>query len=139
MSRHDEWTPGMDSGEVLVHHKTLETFVTETFQAVGMRQPDAAFHARALVESNLRAHDAHGVLRLPHYLRRIAVGAINPRPSIQTIKGSAGLEVIDGDDGPGFLVGRDAMLRAIALAETFNIGAVGVVRSNHFGVAALYA
>ncbi len=49
------------------------------------------------------------------------------------------MEVLDGDDGPGFIVGRDAMKRAIQLAEKFNVGVVGAIRSNHFGAAGIYA
>jgi LDH2 family malate/lactate/ureidoglycolate dehydrogenase len=55
------------------------------------------------------------------------------------LRGGLGLEVLDGDDGLGFVVGRAAMQRAVELARQFNIGAVGAVRSNHFGAAALYA
>jgi LDH2 family malate/lactate/ureidoglycolate dehydrogenase len=43
-----------------------------------------------------------------------------------------------GDDGPGFIVGRDAMNRAVELAGEQSLGAVGVIRSNHFGAAGIY-
>lgn len=129
----------MAEKEILVSHKTLTTFVSALFANAGMKEKDAAFHARALVQTNLWGVDSHGVLRVPIYLKRMRSGAINPQPDINSIKGSFGLEVLDGDDGPGFIVGRDAMLRAIELAEQFNIGAVGVIRSNHFGATAIYA
>ena len=48
------------------------------------------------------------------------------------------MEVMHGDDGPGQIVGRAAMERAIELAKTYNIGMVGAIRSNHFGAAATY-
>jgi L-2-hydroxycarboxylate dehydrogenase (NAD+) len=83
--------------------------------------------------------DSHGVLRVPAYVRRLRKGAMNPCPQTRIVRGSLGLEVLDGDDGPGVIVGRDAMLRAIELAERYNLGAVGVIRSNHFGAAAIYA
>jgi len=128
----------MGENEIRVDHERLEAFVAQIFEKVGLETADAAFHARALVDTNLWGVDSHGVLRVPVYVKRMRSGAINPRPEIRTVRGSLGLEVLDGDDGPGFLVGRDAMLRAIELAEQYNLGAVGAIRSNHFGATALY-
>ena len=129
----------MAEAEVLVRHDQLETLLSRLFQHAGMLPEDAAFHAQALVLSNLWGIDSHGVLRAPIYLQRLRSRAINPRPQVRTLRGSRGLEVLDGDDGPGFIVGRQAMLRAVTLAQDYNIGMVSVVRSNHFGAAALYA
>ena len=128
----------MSENQVLVECQTLEAFVTELFTLAGIQQPDAAFHAKALVDTNLWGVDSHGVLRVPVYIKRLRSGAVNPRPEIRAVRGSLGLEVLDGDDGPGFIVGRDAMQRAVELAEQFNVGAVGAIRSNHFGATAIY-
>jgi LDH2 family malate/lactate/ureidoglycolate dehydrogenase len=49
------------------------------------------------------------------------------------------LEVFDGDNGPGQIVGRAAMERAIELAKTYNVGIVEAFHSNHFGAAATYS
>lgn len=129
----------MAEAEVLVHHNQLETFLSRLFQHAGMLPEDAGYHAQALVLSNLWGIDSHGVLRAPIYLQRLRSQAINPQPQVKTLRGSRGLEVMDGDNGPGFIVGRQAMLRAIELAQEYHIGMVSVVRSNHFGAAALYA
>jgi LDH2 family malate/lactate/ureidoglycolate dehydrogenase len=129
----------MAENQVLVKHEFLESFLTEMFLATGMSLEDAGYHAHALVLSNLWGIDSHGVLRAPIYLKRLRSRAINPRPDIHVLRGGGSLEVLDGDDGAGFIVGRFAMQRAITLAEQYNIGMVGVVRSNHFGAAALYA
>ncbi|MBP7691561.1 MAG: Ldh family oxidoreductase [Anaerolineales bacterium] len=129
----------MAENEILVRAEDLEPFVDELFRRAGLAADDAAFSARCLVDTNLWGIDSHGVLRLPDYVKRLRKRAINPQPQSKLLRGSQGLEVIDGDDGPGFIVGRDAMLRAIELAETHNVGVVGAIRSNHFGAAALYA
>jgi L-2-hydroxycarboxylate dehydrogenase (NAD+) len=129
----------MSESEVLVHHDHLEYFLSCLFQKTGMHEGDASYHAHALVLSNLWGIDSHGALRAPIYFKRLASRAINPTPHIKTLRGSRGLEVLDGDDGSGFIVGRQAMLRAIDLAKEYHIGMVSVVRSNHFGAAALYA
>ncbi len=129
----------MAENEVLVRHDILEAFLAKMFLAAGLQSEDARYHAQALVLSNLWGIDSHGTLRAPIYLKRLRSRAINPRPELRLLRGGLGLEVLDGDDGSGFIVGRDAMRRAIALAEQYNIGMVSVVRSNHFGAAALYA
>jgi L-2-hydroxycarboxylate dehydrogenase (NAD+) len=129
----------MSEKETLVNAKSLESFVTALFCHVGMEQRDAVFSANAMVRTNLWGIDSHGVLRLPIYIRRLRSGAVKAKPDIKKIRGSQALEVLHGDDGLGFIVGREAMDRAIQLAEKFNVGIVGAIRSNHFGAAALYA
>ena len=129
----------MTKKEILVNHKTLTAFVDALFTSVGMEEKDAAFHAQALVDTNLWGVDSHGVLRVPAYIQRMRSGAVNVRPNIETVRGALGLEVLHGDDGPGFIVGRDAMLRAVELAEQYNVGVVGAIRSNHFGATSIYA
>ena len=132
-------SPTRAKNEVLVRPSALERFVTKVFEAAGMAGSEANFCARALVQSNLWGIDSHGVLRVPTYTRRLLSGAMNPRPQIRSLRGAAGLEVLDGDDGPGFLVGRAAMERAIELAEEINVGVVGAIRSNHYGAGAIYS
>lgn len=129
----------MSSDEIRVRPETLEIFLTELFGKTGLEESDAVFVARTLVQTNLWGIDSHGVIRVPIYAKRLQVGAINPRPQIRRIRGSKGLEVIDGDNGHGFIVGREAMKRAIELAREFNIGMVGTIKSNHFGAAGIYA
>jgi len=124
--------------KILVNHTKLQDFVMELFSGVGMPPADAAFYAQSLVDTNLWGIDSHGVLRVPIYIKRLLAGSCNPKPNITTIKSAITLEVLDGDDGAGQIVGREAMLRAIELAKTYNIGIVGVIRSNHFGAAATF-
>ena len=105
----------MAENEIRVDHERLQAFVTEIFEKAGLKPADATFHAKALVDTNLWGVDSHGVLRVPAYVRRMRSGAVNPRPNIQITRGSLGLEVLDGDDGMGYVVGRAAMARAIEM------------------------
>jgi len=129
----------MSEAGIRVDSQTIERFVTAVFTKAGMREDDAAFFAEALVKTDLWGIGSHGVLRVPIYVKRLLTGAMNPRPQIKTIQSAEGLEVMHGDDGPGFIVGRDAMKRAIEIAETSSVAAVGAIRSNHFGAAGIYA
>ena len=47
--------------------------------------------------------------------------------------------VVDGDDGLGHHAAYRAMDEAVAIAREAGVGAVGVVRSSHFGAAGAYA
>jgi LDH2 family malate/lactate/ureidoglycolate dehydrogenase len=129
----------MPDADVRVDRHDLERFVAAVFRACGMRDEDAALVAGSLVQTDLWGKGSHGVMRVPHYAERMLGGAVNPRPDIKVVRGERAFQIVDGDDGPGFLAGRAAMLRAVELAEAHDVGAVGVVRSSHFGAAALYA
>ncbi|MDX1413302.1 MAG: Ldh family oxidoreductase [Candidatus Promineifilaceae bacterium] len=129
----------MSENNQIVPAAELQAFITKLFEQTGMSGEDAAFCGAAMVQTNLWGIDSHGVLRAPIYLERLISGAINKAPDIKTVRGGLALEVVTGDDGMGYVVGKAAMERAIELAEKFSIGAVGVIRSNHFGAAALYA
>ena len=126
------------SDEIRVNFEVLQNFTADLFQSTGMDQEDAEFFAKSLVDTNLWGVDSHGVLRVPIYIKRLLAGSCNPNPNIKTIKSAITLAVLDGDDGPGQIVGREAMARAIELAKTYNVGIVGSIRSNHFGAAATY-
>lgn len=117
----------------------VAAFITELFCSAGMPHDDAAFHAGALVKSNLWGIDSHGVMRAPAYFQRMLNGAINVKPDIRPVKGEDSLAVLDGDGGAGFIVAKRAMERAIDEARKNRIAAVGVINSNHFGAGALYA
>ncbi len=121
-----------------ITHEKLYSFTKELFSRGGMSDADATTCADFMIQTNLWGIDSHGVLRAPIYIKRLLSGAMNKAPEIKSLKDAGALEVLDGDDGCGYVVGRAAMARAIEKAEQFSIAAVGAIRSNHFGAAALY-
>ncbi len=123
----------------LLNYQVLQAFTADLFQSSGLSQEDALFCARSLVDTNLWGIDSHGVLRVPIYIKRLLAGSCNPQANIKAVKNAITMEVLDGDNGVGQIVGREAMTRAIELAKTYNIGLVGAIRSNHFGAAATYS
>jgi len=129
----------MSTRVVKVSAESLSNFVTGIFQGAGCSEAGAQDMAECLVQTNLWGIDSHGVLRVPEYLKRFQSGAMNNKPEIRTLKSGPGLEVLDADNGAGYVAGRAAMARAIELARTGNIAAVGIINSNHCGAASLYA
>ncbi len=128
----------MTSKNNIINHEVLESFAAKMLQKVGLNEENAAFCAKSLVDTNLWGIDSHGVLRLPIYTKRLKSGAMNANPNVKKIGGSQLFEVYNGDNGPGYIVGREAINRAIELAEKSHVAAVGAMGSNHFGAAAIY-
>ena len=122
-----------------VSAESLEAFVTQVFQKAGCNESSARDMAQCLVQTNLWGIDSHGVLRVKKYLDRIRSGSMNGAPELKTLKSDAALEVLDADNGSGYVAGKAAMARAIELARQQNIAAVGIINSNHCGATSLYA
>ncbi|HEX4297044.1 MAG TPA: Ldh family oxidoreductase, partial [Devosia sp.] len=117
----------------------LRRFLVELFSRVGMSAENATYSAECLILTNLWGIDSHGVLRVPIYVQRLAGNVIKANPEVRRVAGKHAFEVLDGDNGMGFVVGRVAMARAVELAKAHGIGAVSVRSSNHFGAASLFA
>jgi L-2-hydroxycarboxylate dehydrogenase (NAD+) len=121
-----------------VHVDEIVRFITRALAAVGVSQEDARQVAALMAESDALGGDAHGVFRLPQYIKQIEDGAVNPRPKIQVLNDRAGAALIDGDNGLGHLVMKRATELAIEKARACGVGWVGTRRSNHAGPAQLY-
>ncbi len=117
----------------------VREFIAQAFRSVGMRERDANDVAALMTRADLLGADGHGIFRLPQYLRRIRAGGINLQPTIRIEQERGATALIDGDNGMGHLVVKQATELAIAKAKTHGIGWVGCKMSNHAGPASLYA
>ena len=104
-----------------------------------MAEDDAWTVARALVETSLMGIDSHGVRLFPLYLREITEGRAKARPRYSIERPAPALARLDGDGGPGILVGLEAAEVAGEIAARQGIGLVLAFNSNHFGAASIYA
>ena len=116
----------------------LNYFLNEVFFKLGMPKSDADWIADTLVQAELKGVSSHGVIRMPQYTKRLELSLVNPKPKITTIKDAGSLALLDGDNGMGQIVSRDAMQNCIQRAKEHNVGVVFVKESNHFGAAATY-
>ncbi|MDZ7802320.1 MAG: Ldh family oxidoreductase [Trueperaceae bacterium] len=117
----------------------LTQFTSRAFAAAGLPPEHADTIGRDLVRANLRGVDSHGVMRIPMYLERLRRGLVNPTPHVRVTRQTTAVASVDGDDAMGFIPAHMAMDEAMELAQDAGIGLVGVRRSGHFGMAALYA
>jgi LDH2 family malate/lactate/ureidoglycolate dehydrogenase len=117
----------------------IAALIKDAMMAVGVPALDATKIAELMLEADLTGADAHGVFRLPQYVRRIKAGGVNPRADIRVEKTAPATAMVDGDNGMGHLVMQRAADTAIVLARENGVSWVGARRSNHAGAAGTYA
>ena len=91
------------------------------------------------VATDLAGADAHGIFRLPHYVRRLRAGGVNPRADITVNRTGPATALVDGDNGVGHLVMAQAADTAVEIARQTGVAWVGARNSNHAGSAGVYA
>ena len=119
--------------------RDLRALCVDVLERVGVMSADAATAADALVQSNLRGVDTHGVRLLPAYVQRLQAGGVELCPEISVAADQGATAVIDGAYGLGQVVGKRAMSMAIAKASKSGIGMVVARNSSHVGALAYYA
>ncbi len=122
----------------LYRAEALQSFCEECLLACGMERGDASIVADSLVRSNLRGVDSHGVVRLGIYVRRLKTGLVNPRPEVAVVRESEATLLVDGDNGPGQVVGVRALEMGLEKVGRSGTVSVGVRGSNHYGAGAYY-
>lgn len=123
----------MGSGQVVLGHESLRSFVANLFVSAGSSPREARLISEQLVESNLSGHDSHGVGSIPSYIRNARSGNLPLNQSLSIVLESGPLLVCDGNGGAGQVMGHDAMARAIAIAEDQGACIVGLRNSHHLG------
>ncbi len=117
----------------LVPAEQLHALTTRIFATRGVPEEDAAWVATLLVRANLRGHDSHGVIRVPHYVRALQAGKVNPRPDVRVERQTPVLALVDGDLGFGQVVARQGTAIAVEKARGQGLSAVTLKRTNHIG------
>jgi LDH2 family malate/lactate/ureidoglycolate dehydrogenase len=122
-----------------VRASAISGFIRDALAKMGLPDGDAAKVAELMTEADLTGADAHGVFRLPQYVRRLRAGGVNPRPAIKVSRTAPATALVDGDNGMGHLVMAQAAATAVELARACGVAWVGARRSNHAGAAGVYA
>lgn len=118
----------------------LEKFMLDALVAAGVPRDDAAVVAEVLIESDKRGIDSHGIGRLkPIYVDRIRDGILDPVTRVEVVRDRKTTAVLDGHNGMGHVVARQAMAMAIDKARAHGMGMTAVRNSTHYGIAGYYA
>jgi LDH2 family malate/lactate/ureidoglycolate dehydrogenase len=124
---------------LLVHPGKLHYFAREIFKRLRVPPQDASKIADVLVAADLAGMESEGVARLPFYADRLSARLVNPTPSPEVVEERGGAVTLDGDNGPGPVVGIRAMELAIKIAGRNGVAAVAVRNSNQPGMLGYYA
>ena len=117
----------------------LAARLLETLTEAGTAAPSAEAATRAMMHASRIGVDSHGARLIGFYGAMLAEGRANPSPEVTVRRTAAATAIVDGDSGLGHLASYRAMAEAIDIARESGIGAVGAVRSSHFGAAGAYA
>jgi LDH2 family malate/lactate/ureidoglycolate dehydrogenase len=128
----------MNTANITFPAASLLSFTNDVLRACGVPERDADIAAKAMIEADLTGADAHGIFRLPSYVKVLQQGRINPKAEIRIVNRGPATALIDGDNGIGHLVMTYAAETALELARASGVGWVGARRSNHAGAAGIY-
>ncbi len=117
----------------------LSTTIERILRADGCTADEAQTVADHLVMASLSGHDSHGVIRTMRYHLWIAEGTIRPATALTTVLDSGPLLQLDGNDGMGQWLAREATAMGIAKAQEQGIGIVALRRAGHIGRIGTYA
>jgi ureidoglycolate dehydrogenase (NAD+) len=119
--------------EIIVSSIELIELCIKKLMSHGLSQKHAGIVADVLVHANLRGVDSHGINRMGHYIQRLKAGGLNPNPNIQMKSTGPCSAIVDGDDGFGHIIAKEAMDHAIAIAEQNGVGMISIINSSHCG------
>lgn len=116
---------------LLVHPGKLHYFAREILKRLRVPPKDASKIADVLVAADRAGVESQGVMRLPFFADRLSARLVNPTPSLKVVEETDGTITLDGDNGPGPVVGTRAMELAIKKAGQNGVAAVAV-RNSYF-------
>jgi len=116
----------------------LRRIAAAVYRSAGVPDHDAELAADTLVQADLWGHQSHGMLRLGWYYARLRSGAMKPvtRTTIEIDAGA--IAVMDGHDGIGQVITKNATIEAVDRARKHGVGVVSIRNSNHFGTCMYY-
>lgn len=111
---------------------------TDLLVAAGLAVDHAETTAEAIVLADAWGIGSHGLMRLPHYLDRMAAGGYPPKAELTVAEDTGPLLVMDGGGGLGHWQLRHAADEAARRCQRFGIAAVAVGNSGHCGALGVY-
>jgi len=130
----------MEDAVINVDADLLERFIYDIFRGLGVPEKDAVTCSNGLVEADRRGVDSHGVNRMkPFYYDRIRAGLQSPVTTTEILREGLATAVMDGHNGMGFVIAKEAMELAMVKARKYGLGMVVVRQSTHFGMAGYYS
>jgi LDH2 family malate/lactate/ureidoglycolate dehydrogenase len=119
--------------------ESLHTFIETVFIASGLPIEEAKIAADVLSYADQHAIDTHGISNLDSiYIHKIRSGAIDINATGEWERQRGAVARYNAKKKLGLVAAKEAMDKAIVLAQDFGIGCVVVKNSTHFGAAGYY-
>ncbi|MDE3100147.1 MAG: Ldh family oxidoreductase [Verrucomicrobiota bacterium] len=116
----------------------VQSLVAAIAARAGVRQPDAAILAEALVDADVHGTSTHGVSRVNIYMRRIQKGLIEPRAKLVIERRRGGTLAVDAGNGLGQVQAVRTLEKLIPKAKKYGVAAATIRNSQHFGALSFY-
>ncbi|MEM9147349.1 MAG: Ldh family oxidoreductase [Pseudomonadota bacterium] len=111
----------------------LTEMLTSIFAAAGGAADEAEAIAWNLIEASLMGHDSHGVVRTERYVEWAEQGQVHFGRRARSVIDAEAFALLDGQNGFGQSVGREAVDAGIAKARAAGAAVVGLRRAGHLG------
>ena len=111
----------------------LRDLVETIFERAGSAADEAQIVADHLIEANLMGHDSHGVIRVAPYIELLRSGKWSANRHIEIVKDAGALVVVDGNQGIGQVIAKEAIDLGIERTRAHGVAVVGVRNSAHMG------
>jgi LDH2 family malate/lactate/ureidoglycolate dehydrogenase len=116
----------------------IKELVAAIAVASGVRKPDAAILADALVDADVHGTSTHGVSRLNIYIRRIQKGLIDPRAKLVIERRRGSTLTVDAGNGLGQVQAVKTLEKLLPKARRNGVAAATIRNSQHFGALSFY-
>ena len=111
----------------------LRDLVRTIFERAGSEPAEAQAVAEHLIEANLMGHDSHGVIRVAPYIELVRSGKWSANRHAEVVTDAGAVVVVDGGQGLGQVIAKEAIDLGIARARVHGVAVVGVRDSGHMG------
>src|SRR5580704_5953447 len=118
--------------------EVVKDLVAKIAIAAGVRKPDAAIFAEALVDADVHGTSTHGVSRVNIYIRRIQKGLIDPRAKLVIERHKGAVMAVDAGNGLGQVQAVKTLEKMIPKARRNGVAAATIRNSQHFGALSYY-
>lgn len=115
-----------------VGYEELRDTLRRVLVDVGMSAERAELSSRLHADASADGVPSHGLNRFSPFISAVQRGLVNVNAEPERVASFGGLERWDGKRGAGNLNAHHCMGRAITLARTHGIGAVGLAQTNHW-------
>lgn len=119
-------------------YEKLKVFGTAVMVKAGLEKEEAALLVESLLYADGRGLSSHGISRLINYAKRVRCGVIAPGVNTEILMEAPAALMLDGHNGIGAKIARQAMDLSIKKARTAGCCVTTVRNGNHFGAGAFY-